>query len=209
MYNLLLMAIIAALSQSSASNRDGIPGSDLPTKIRSGNSISFTSAYFEARERAIANYAQGVKRKITPTLRDKVPCELFITSGFIPDDQDNLYMAGCYIRLGSSIRSSDEIPNNLSLSSIAFMNSGTFYVTESLITEDNTMRLDFLLSAAQCYHWSFCNESNPIKKQTIKNISLKYYERVRDDLGLVDDAELRTIWRNKIDNNILNILGCH
>lgn len=205
MYNLLLMAIIAALSQSSASNRDGIPGSDLPTKIRSGNSISFTSAYFEARDRAIENYKQGIKRKITPTLRDKVPCELFITSGFIPDDQDNLYMAGCYIRLGSSIRSSDEIPNNLSLSSIAFMNSGTFYVNASLGIEDNTTRLDLLLSAAQCYHWSFYNESNTIKQQTIKNIALKYYERVKGDLELVEDMELRTIWRDKIDKNILSI----
>lgn len=205
MYNLLLMAIIAALSQSSASNRDGISGSDLPTKIRSGNSISFTSAYFEARDRAIENYKQGIKRKITPTLRDKVPCELFITSGFIPDDQDNLYMAGCYIRLGSSIRSSDEIPNNLSLSSIAFMNSGTFYVNASLGIEDNTTRLDLLLSAAQCYHWSFCNESNTIKQQTIKNIALKYYERVKGDLELVEDMELRTIWRDKIDQNTLRL----
>lgn len=201
MYNLLLMAVLATLSQTSASNKDGIPGSDLP-KMRTGHLVSITSVY----DQAIENYGQKIKVKISPTLRSSVPCELLITSGFTPGEQNNLDMAGCYIRLGSSLRKLDELPNNLSLAAKAFMNSGTFYVAESMSAEDPIQRLDFLTSAAQCYYWAFFNESNLTKKQTLKDLALRYYSEAQKELDLTNDMNQRSIWEHTINQGKQKLL---
>ena len=214
MYNLVLVAILAAMSQGSmASNRDGIQGSDLP-KMRTGFTISNTAAIDQALERAKERYAIAVKLKITPTIRNSVPTELFISSGFTAEDQDNLDMAGCYIRLGSSIRSTAITPQQRRLAATAFLNSGIFYAMESLnfykvkddSIEDANYHVDLQISAAQSYYWASCNENNSLKKETLKGVALKYYERATADAQLINDNAQRSHWLHKIQQEQVKLL---
>ncbi|MCX7342880.1 MAG: hypothetical protein NT128_01875 [Proteobacteria bacterium] len=207
MYNLVLVAILAAASQGliACDNKDGISGSDLP-KMRTGFTISNTAAIDQAIERAKERYEIAVKLKITPTIRNSVPTELFILSGFTAEDQSNLDMAGCYIRLGSTLRSLDLIPKNRSLAVSALINSGIFYATESLnfykvkdgSIEDTNYHVDLQISAAQSYYWAACNEDNPLKKGILKGVSLKYFEGATAEAQSINDEAQQEYWLCKI-----------
>jgi hypothetical protein len=206
MYNLVLVAILATISQRSmACDKDGIQGSDLP-KLRTGFTISNTAAIDQALERAKERYAIAVKLKIIPNIRNSVPTELFILSGFTAEDQSNLDMAGCYIRLGSTLRSLDLIPKNRSLAAKALINSGIIYATESLnfckvkddSIEEANYHIDLQISAAQSYYWASCNEDIFLKKEALKGVALKYYERASVDAELINDDSQKQHWLLKI-----------
>lgn len=203
MYKLALAVILAAANQKSTAcnnDRDGISGSDLP-KMRTGFTISHTSAIDQAIERAKERYEIAVKLKITPSIRNSVPVELFILSGFTAEEQSNQDMAGCYIRLGSSIRSTAVTPQQRRLSATAFLNSGNLYVLDSINAEDVNLRVDLLISAAKCYYWAFCNENEHPRKETIKGIANKYYERASTDVLLISDNEQRRVFTEVIERD--------
>lgn len=215
MYNLVLVSILAAASQGlmACDNKDGISGSDLP-KMRTGFTISNTAAIDQAIERAKERYEIAVKLKITPTIRNSVPTELFILSGFTAEDQSNLDMAGCYIRLASTLRSLDLIPKNRSLAATALITSGIFYATESLnfyrvkddSIEDANYHVDLQISAAQSYYWASCNADNSQKKEALKGVALKYYERATVDAQLINDDVQKKYWLLKIQQEQVKLV---
>ena len=195
MYNLLAMAILAAISQQSmACDKDGISGADLP-KMRTGFTLSNTAAIDQAIERAKERHRIIIQQKIVPTLR-KIPVEMLIMSGFTAEDQSNEELAGCYIRLGSTIRSLEDVPRTLAAT--AFLNSGLLYAQDAR-TADGDLRADLLISAAQNYYWAFCNEnSNPVRKETIKGVAKQYCEYSLCSLTSLSDNQLKDMWHSKI-----------
>lgn len=165
---------------------------------------------------------QVIKLKLPVSLRDIVPEEFIISSGFVPGDQTPLDMAGCYIRLGNGLRSAGL--NQLAASS--FFNSGAIYAegalrlsqftehvtnnssstdaseegaaqTTSFIADLKENRVDMLVSAAQNYYWAYCNESIEIRKNLIKGIATQYFERANTEAGLLS-GDTRTTWLAKI-----------
>ncbi|MBY0462235.1 MAG: hypothetical protein K2Q34_03525 [Alphaproteobacteria bacterium] len=153
------------LSQNLLANpQEGIPGDELPKRMRTGF-VTQPSAIIDDLEYA---YIQRVKAKLSQTIRREVPNELVLRSGFIAGDQYAFEMAGCYIRLGSSLRPYNLVTRSGNLAATSFLNSGRMYALIAQQVNDIEERVDSLTSAAQCYYWAFCNETRPLRKKLLE-----------------------------------------
>jgi len=173
-----------------------IPVSDFAT----ANEESIESLFSRVQHTAI----QAIKPKLLPTLRDAVPEELILSSGFVVHEQSPLEMAGCYIRLGKNLR--DFGLNNLAASS--FLKSGTLFAIAALQNTSES-RVDFLLSAAQCYYWSYCNEESSPRTEFFKSLASQYFENATAAAQLLPEAKKIT-WIYSIEREnakFLNRLG--
>lgn len=193
--------MISLLSQSSVVfSSAGIPGEDLPKHIRTGYNIVRSTNHDYLNE-----YIEAVRPKLSQTLRDVVPGELILASGFVTNDQDPLDMAGCYIRLGQHLRQSDILEDRHRFSSVSFFNAGGIYAKlafelsrQEVDIDVKEIRMNFLVSTAQCYYWAFCNEPNHHKKEIERTLSIDYLRYARDDANLLPD-EVNAFWFHKID----------
>ncbi len=201
MYGLVVMAILVAFSQETmaSSNSDGtngISGQDLP-KMRTGFSLLQPNMV----EQLKASYHQEVKSKISKSIGDYVSPELLLISGFTAGDQSNEEMAGCYIRLGSNLRSLEISPQPNSLSATAFLNSGILYALGAREAEDNDSRVDLSVSAAQSYYWAFCNEGESSRKESIKSVAMVYFKSALCIAESIAENEQRNRWVQKINSD--------
>ena len=169
-----------------------IPLSDFATT----NEESIESLFSRVQHTAI----QEIKPKLLPTLRDAVPEELILSSGFVVHEQSPLEMAGCYIRLGKNLR--DFGLNNLAASS--FLKSGTLFAIAALQNTSES-RVDFLLSAAQCYYWSYCNEENSPRTEFFKSLAAQYFENATTTAQLLPEAQKIT-WISAIERENAKLL---
>ncbi len=153
MNNIFVYLVILLLSRCSFVFCPGIPGPDLPKHIKTGYDLAISTN----RDHLNA-YIDVVRPKLSQTLRDVVPGELILSSGFLAKDQDPLDMAGCYIRLGQHLRQYELLENRHYFASIAFLDAGLSYANLALTLRENILdadineiRTNFLVSAAQCY----------------------------------------------------------
>ena len=154
-----------------AKPKRGIPGRDLP-KIKSG----FTPLEQTPRE-ILDHKAELAKSKLSLNLRLSVPNELVLLSGFKPDEQDPLEMAGCYIRLGSNLKPLGIDSESGNLAATSFLSAGGLYATVAREANDVKVSADLLTSAAQCYYWSFCNETLPDRKKAFRKLAADYFDK--------------------------------
>lgn len=204
MNNIFIFSVILLLNQNSlVFSSSGIPGSDLPKHIRTGYDIARS-----AKRDHLSEYVELVRPKLSKTLRNIVPGELILSSGFLTKDQDPLDMAGCYIRLGQNFRQYESLENRHYFSSLSFLNAGSTYAriaselnelrkqaADADITE---VRINFLLSSAQCYYWAGCNEPDLHKKEIEKRLAINYLECAISDANLLP-TETKVFWFDKID----------
>jgi|GEM_PF-2715259 len=169
----------------------GISPKDLP-KIRSG----FTPLEQTYRE-ILDHKAELAKSKLSESLRGSVPSELVLLSGFKPDEQDPLEMAGCYIRLGSNLKPLGIVSESGNLAATSFLNAGGLYAT--VAREAGDVNADLLTSAAQCYYWSFCNETLAGRKKAFRKLAADYFDKAHRGAVLMpegtdeDRTEKRTL----------------
>lgn len=161
-----------------------IPSSDFST---AGNE-SVDSLFARMQHAA----AQEIKPKLISSLRHGIPDELILSSGFVAHEQSPLEMAGCYIRLGKNLR--DFGFNNMAASS--FLKSGTLFAIAALQNTSES-RVDFLLSAAQCYYWSYCNEGNSPRTEFFKSLTAQYFESATTTAQLLTE-EQKITWLSAI-----------
>ncbi len=185
----------------------GIPGPDLPKHIRTGYNIAKSTHRDYLNE-----YSEAVRPKLSQILREVVPSELILSSGFLIKNQDPLDIAGCYIRLGQHLRQCDLLENKYCFASVSFLNVGGLYANLALTlrgnefdTDINEIRINFLVSAAQSYSWAFCNEPDLHKKAIERNLSIDYLRYARNDANLLTD-ETKAFWLNKIDREQAKLL---
>lgn len=207
MNNIFVYLIILLLSRCSFVFCSGIPGPDLPKHIKTGYDLAISTN----RDHLNA-YIDVVRPKLSQTLRDVVPGELILSSGFLAKDQDPLDMAGCYIRLGQHLRQYEFLENRHHFASIAFLDAGLSYANLALTlrenrldTDINEIRTNFLVSAAQCYYWAFFNESDLRKKAIERELSIAYLGHARDDANLLTD-ETKAFWLANIDRERAKLL---
>ena len=144
---------------------------------------------------------QEIKPKLSASLRHDIPEELILSSGFVAHEQSPLDMAGCYIRLGMNLR-------DFGLSSLAatsFLKSGTLFATVALHSPLE-VRVDFLLSTAQCYYWSYCNENHSTQKETLKNLATLYFEKANTTALSLSESQ-KTFWIPKIEEANAKLLA--
>ncbi len=144
---------------------------------------------------------QEIKPKLSASLRHDIPEELILSSGFVAHEQSPLDMAGCYIRLGMNLR-------DFGLSSLAatsFLKSGTLFADVALHSPLE-VRVDFLLSTAQCYYWSYCNESHSTRKETLKNLATLYFEKANTTALSLSESQ-KTFWIPKIEEANAKLLA--
>ncbi len=127
---------------------------------------------------------QAIRPNISLALRD-VADEHIISAGFTQNLQAPLIQAGCYIRLGQSLRSK----NMENLAATAFLKSGQLYATVCLSDSTLESRVDLLLSAAQCYYWAHCNEQRQPQKQNFEILYTRYFEYAHRDALLLGDRD--------------------
>ncbi len=167
--------------------------------------FDFSTAGNESMESLFARMqqatAQEIKPKLISSLRYDIPEELILSSGFVAHEQSPLEMAGCYIRLGKNLRNFGL--NNLASSS--FLSSGALFATAAL-QNTSEPRVDFLLSAAQCYYWSYCNEGTSRRIETIKSLAAQYFERATTSAQLLNEEQRRT-WLSKIKNEKIKFIS--
>lgn len=199
----------------SASIQTFIPSSELAIAAQE----SADSIYARMQHAAI----QEIKPKLSPSLRNTVPEEFILLSGFTPNNQDPLNMAGCYIRLGNNLRRY----GLTSLAATSFLNSGVAFArtaqllsqcveettnpplskdaspsssqeeTAEQINDLRKSRVDMLMSAAQSYYWAYCNEGKADRKATIKILTEQYFSRASAETALLS-TEAQLIWVAKI-----------
>ena len=116
MVNIFIFLIFVLLNQCSLVLSSGIPGPDLPKHMRTGYDIAVPTQQDHLNE-----YIEAVRPKLSQTLRDAVPGELILSSGFLTKDQDPLDMAGCYIRVGQHLRSYEFLENKYRFASVSFL----------------------------------------------------------------------------------------
>ena len=207
MVNIFIFLIFVLLIKSSLVFSTGIPGPDLPKHIRTG----YDDARSTHRDH-VNEYIEAVRPKLSQTLRDAVPGELILSSGFLTKDQYPLDMAGCYIRLGQHLRSCEFLENKYHFASVSFLSSGGTYAKLAFTLRDeevdinvNEIRINFLVSAAQCYYWAFCNEPDLHKKEIERTLSIDYLRYARDDANLLTD-ETKAFWFASIDRERAKLL---
>lgn len=180
---------------------DKIGDIDFPKRLRTGFSLLQSRPVDQLME----GFYQGVKSKISPSLRNNIPPNLMVLSGFTMSEQDNQTMAGCYIRLGLNLRASGYALASHSLSATSYLNSGTLYAIEASRAQDE-QRVDLLISAAQSYYWACCNEGETLRKDTLKNLAIQYFESSIAAASSLA-TEVRTIWCAKIENERRKLLS--
>jgi hypothetical protein len=208
MDNIFVSLIFALLSQCSlAFSSSGIPGSDLPKHIRTGYNLAISTNRDHLNE-----YVEAVRPKLSQTLIDVVPGDLILSSGFLTKDQDPLDMAGCYIRLGQHLRQYESLENKYRFASVSFLNAGSSYGKlaftlrgNEVDADTNEIRINFLVSAAQCYYWAFCNEPDLHKKAIERSLSIDYLRYARYGANLLTD-DTRDFWFQNIDRELAKLL---
>ena len=138
---------------------------------------------------------QEIKPKLSASLRHDIPEELILSSGFVVHEQSPLDMAGCYIRLGSNLRCFGL--NNLA--AISFLKSGTLFA-EIALHSSLEVRVDFLLSTAQCYYWSYCNENHSTRSVTLENLAVLYFDKASASAQFLSEDQKPT-WLLKIERD--------
>lgn len=134
--------------------------------------------------------ASIIRSRLSPTFH-AAPDNCILSSGLTKDEQSPLAEAGCYIRLGQSLKCTIDSKN---LTSSAFLKAGQLYAT--IPQEGN--RADLLLSAAECYYWAYCNEDNLIRKEQLKTLSAKYFDYAQPHAVAFNNLELiRKIQKEK------------
>jgi hypothetical protein len=176
-----------------AYSSEGIPGDALLNRIRTG----FVSQPSAVIDELNYRYIQTAKAKLSPTIREAAPDELVLLSGFTAGDQDAFAMAGCYVRLGSSLRPYNLVTRSGNLAATAFLSGGLMYALIARQADSLEERVDSLTSAAQCYYWSFCNETTPLRKEIIRGLAATYFERANTDADLLT-GDMKTIFLDKI-----------
>jgi hypothetical protein len=207
MINVFVLFTILLLGQSSLSFSSGIHGERLPKRMRTGYDIAIPTQRDHLNE-----YTEAVRPKLSQTLRDAVPGELILASGFLAKDQDPLDMAGCYIRLGQHLRSCEFLENSYHFASIAFLNAGGAYANLARALRGNSEDVDvkeiitnFLVSSAQCYYWAFCNEPNAVKRAAKRNLAIDYLTYARDDSNSLTQQK-KLFWLSCIDRERAKLL---
>lgn len=180
----------------------GISGEDLPKRIQTGFNIAL-----QTNRDHLNAYVEQIRPKLSQTLRNSVPGEMLLSSGFLIKDQDPLDMAGCYIRLGQHLRQEEFLENRYHLAATSFINAGSAYakLASTLRGELYEMdvveiRINLLMSAAQCYYWAYCNEVDTRKKEIKKKLALDHFGYARNDANLLP-AEIQNFWVTNIDRD--------
>ncbi len=83
--NIFIFLIFVLLIQCSFAFSSGIPGERLAKRMRTGYDIAVP-----AQQDHLNEYTEAVRPKLSQTLRDAVPGELILSSGFLAKDQDPL-----------------------------------------------------------------------------------------------------------------------
>jgi hypothetical protein len=207
MLNIIVSFVIVFFGQGSLSFSSGIPGERLPKRMRTGYDIAVPT-----QRDYLNQYIQEVRPKLSQTLRDVVPSELILSSGFLAKEQDPLDIAGCYIRLGQHLRSCEVLDNRYYFASIAFLNAGGAYANLALTLRENSDDMDvkeiitnFLVSSAQCYYWAFCNEPNAVKRAAKRNLAIDYLTYAREDSNSLTQ-EKRLFWLSCVDRERAKLL---
>ena len=114
-------------------------------------------------------------------------------------------MAGCYIRLGQNLRQCESLEDRYRFASVSYFNAGSAYakIVLTLNGQEVSMtvkvvHINFLLSAAQCYYWAFCNEPDLQKKAIERGLSIDYLRYARDSANILTD-ETKAFWFTNID----------
>lgn len=143
---------------------------------------------------------QEIKKNIILSLRNVIPEELILSSGFTATEQDPLDLAGCYIRLGKSLR---DINLN-TLAATSFLKSGLLFATiaQHDMSEQN---VDWLTSAAQCYYWAYCNDRHSLRTAKFRDLANLYFDRANLATESLRPEE-KIIWTTKIENEKARIL---
>lgn len=137
-------------------------------------------SHFETIQRSLANL---IKQRLPLTLKNS-PEDCIITAGFKKEPQDKFTEAGCYIRLGQSLKSS---PLTRNLASNAFLKAGTLYASSQ---DDSNNKIDRLLSSAKCYYWAYCNEYDYSRKPFLKKLSTDYLNYALIDAQPLNNEEI-------------------
>ena len=207
MLNIIVSFVIVFFGQGSLSFSSGIPGERLPKRMRTGSDIAAPT-----QRDYLNQYIQEVRPKLSQTLRDVVPSELILSSGFLAKEQDPLDIAGCYIRLGQHLKRCEFLENKCRFASIAFLNAAVSYgkLASTLSGQEvdrnvKGIRIDFLISAAQCYYWAVCNEPDVSKKEILRTFAINYLGYAGDDANLLI-GETRAFWFANIDRERAKLL---
>ncbi len=121
-------------------------------------------------------------------------------------------MAGCYIRLGQHLRSSEFLENKYHFASVSFLNAGGTYANLALTLRENSDDMDvkeiitnFLVSSAQCYYWAFCNEPIAVKRAAKRNLAIDYLTYARENSNSLTQ-ERKLFWLSCIERERAKLL---